>query len=127
MRDAYTIVHSTRGKGRQTSSLVVISVSVVGLASRMTPQTPWSISRVSLQLALSLRVVGSTTHVNLEVTVNFSGGGFSNYFERPRYQDAAVFAYLDTIGNTNPGLSVLAAGTSISLLRQRTSKSLSTE
>jgi len=48
--------------------------------------------------------VGGTTHVNPEVAVNFSGGGFSNYFERPRYQDAAVSAYLDTIGSANAGL-----------------------
>ncbi|KAJ7321984.1 family S53 protease [Mycena albidolilacea] len=28
----------------------------------------------------------------------FSGGGFSNFFERPRYQDTAVPAYLETVG-----------------------------
>ncbi|KAH9967572.1 peptidase S8/S53 domain-containing protein [Russula dissimulans] len=42
--------------------------------------------------------------MNLEVTVNFSGGGFSSYFERPRYQGAAVSVYLNTIGSANAGL-----------------------
>ncbi|KAK7062335.1 Tripeptidyl-peptidase sed2 [Favolaschia claudopus] len=32
-----------------------------------------------------------------EQGVDFSGGGFSNYFERPSYQDAAVQAFLDKL------------------------------
>ncbi|KIK03131.1 hypothetical protein K443DRAFT_5566 [Laccaria amethystina LaAM-08-1] len=32
-----------------------------------------------------------------EVAVPFSGGGFSNYFNRPRYQDAAVGKYLHAL------------------------------
>ncbi|KAJ6454753.1 family S53 protease [Mycena vitilis] len=35
-----------------------------------------------------------------ETVAQFSGGGFSNLFKRPRYQDAAVAAYLDATGNT---------------------------
>jgi tripeptidyl-peptidase-1 len=31
-----------------------------------------------------------------EVAVGFSGGGFSDYFERPSYQQAAVSAYLNS-------------------------------
>ena len=42
--------------------------------------------------------------MNPEVAVDFSGGGFSNYFERPHYQEAAVSAYLSKIGNANAGL-----------------------
>lgn len=38
--------------------------------------------------------VGATRHVVPEVAVDFSGGGFSNYFSRPAYQDAAVNTYL---------------------------------
>ncbi|KAI0277733.1 subtilisin-like protein [Russula brevipes] len=48
--------------------------------------------------------VGGTTQVNPEVAVSFSGGGFSNYFSRPGYQDGAVSAYLGKIGNKNSGL-----------------------
>ncbi|KAG2068082.1 subtilisin-like protein [Suillus decipiens] len=37
--------------------------------------------------------VGGTVNIP-ETAVNFSGGGFSNYFSRPSYQDDAVSAYL---------------------------------
>ncbi|KAG6836128.1 hypothetical protein H0H93_011087 [Arthromyces matolae] len=42
--------------------------------------------------------VGGTTKVNPEVAVSFSGGGFSNYFGRPSYQNAAVASYLTGLG-----------------------------
>ncbi|KAJ3718019.1 peptidase S8/S53 domain-containing protein [Lentinula guzmanii] len=42
--------------------------------------------------------VGGTIHVP-EVAVDFSGGGFSNYFARPAYQDAAVAAFFDNFPN----------------------------
>ncbi|KZW04450.1 tripeptidyl peptidase A [Exidia glandulosa HHB12029] len=40
------------------------------------------------------------THFVPEVAVGFSGGGFSDYFERPAYQDEIVSAFLDTIPET---------------------------
>ncbi|KAH6916261.1 peptidase S8/S53 domain-containing protein [Coprinopsis sp. MPI-PUGE-AT-0042] len=48
--------------------------------------------------------VGGTTRLNPEVSVRFSGGGFSRYFSRPEYQDAAVQRYLDGLGSTYQGL-----------------------
>jgi tripeptidyl-peptidase I len=42
--------------------------------------------------------------VNPEVAANFSGGGFSNYFTRPSYQDRAVSSYLQNIGSQYSGL-----------------------
>ncbi|KAF8491623.1 subtilisin-like protein [Russula emetica] len=48
--------------------------------------------------------VGGTTRVNPEVAANFSGGGFSNYFARPSYQDRAVSSYLQNIGRQYSGL-----------------------
>ena len=49
--------------------------------------------------------VGGTTGFNPEVAASFSGGGFSNYFPRPRYQDYAVPAYLlQHLGSTHHGL-----------------------
>jgi len=42
--------------------------------------------------------VGGTTNVP-EVAVSFSGGGFSHYFARPSYQDAAVEAFLENLPN----------------------------
>ncbi|KAF5333532.1 hypothetical protein D9611_002704 [Ephemerocybe angulata] len=40
--------------------------------------------------------VGGTTEVP-EVSVDFSGGGFSDYFPRPAYQDDSVNAFLKTV------------------------------
>lgn len=48
--------------------------------------------------------VGGTTHVQPEVAVHFSSGGFSDLFPRPRYQDGAVGAYLEKLGDTWAGL-----------------------
>ena len=48
--------------------------------------------------------VGGTQGVNPEVAASLSGGGFSNYFDRPSYQANAVAAYLNTLGSTNAGL-----------------------
>ncbi|RDW80328.1 hypothetical protein BP5796_05026 [Coleophoma crateriformis] len=44
--------------------------------------------------------VGATQHVEPEIGVSFSGGGFSNYFSRPAYQEAAVSSYLRKHGDT---------------------------
>ncbi|KAJ3813799.1 peptidase S8/S53 domain-containing protein [Lentinula lateritia] len=48
--------------------------------------------------------VGSVTGINPEVASNFSGGGFSDYFSRPSYQDTIVSSYLSSIGSANEGL-----------------------
>jgi len=48
--------------------------------------------------------VGSTTGISPETGAWFSSGGFSNYFSRPVYQEAAVSAYLAYLGDTYQGL-----------------------
>ncbi|KAL5530094.1 hypothetical protein ACEPAF_6351 [Sanghuangporus sanghuang] len=54
--------------------------------------------------------VGGTIFIP-EVAVDFSGGGFSNFFARPAYQDTVVQAYLDALpkgtyaGLFNPALA----------------------
>jgi len=48
--------------------------------------------------------VGGTVGINPEQTVNFSSGGFSNYFPRPVYQEKAVSTFLGGLGNTYSGL-----------------------
>lgn len=48
--------------------------------------------------------VGGTRHVQPEVAVGFSSGGFSDRFPRPSYQDAAVTTYLSILGDTWKGL-----------------------
>ncbi|KAH9062396.1 subtilisin-like protein [Lactarius vividus] len=49
-------------------------------------------------------VVGGTTGYEPEVAASFSGGGFSDYFERPPYQKEAVSTFLQNLGNQHQGL-----------------------
>ncbi|KAI8633223.1 subtilisin-like protein [Xylariaceae sp. FL1651] len=44
--------------------------------------------------------VGSTRYLN-ETATYFSSGGFSDYWERPSYQDRAVKSYLHSLGGKN--------------------------
>jgi tripeptidyl-peptidase-1 len=48
--------------------------------------------------------VGGTTSQYPEVAVTFSGGGFSNYFPRPIYQNPAVHNFLLQLGNKYDGM-----------------------
>ncbi|KAH8997670.1 subtilisin-like protein [Lactarius hatsudake] len=49
-------------------------------------------------------VVGGTTDYEPEVAVKFSGGGFSDYFQRPLYQRQAVPTFLEDLGSRYQGL-----------------------
>ncbi|KAH9177903.1 subtilisin-like protein [Lactarius sanguifluus] len=49
-------------------------------------------------------VVGATTDYEPEVGADLSGGGFSDYFERPWYQEEAVSTLLQHLGNQYQGL-----------------------
>ncbi|KAH9053091.1 subtilisin-like protein [Lactarius vividus] len=51
-----------------------------------------------------LTAVGGTTDYDLEVAASLSGGGFSDHFPRPAYQDAAVSAFLERQGTQYAGL-----------------------
>ncbi|KAH8976371.1 subtilisin-like protein [Lactarius deliciosus] len=48
--------------------------------------------------------VGGTTSFDPEVGASLSGGGFSEYFRRPRYQQQAVSTFLDNLGQQYAGL-----------------------
>lgn len=48
--------------------------------------------------------VGGTTYVAPETAAKLSGGGFSDIFARPSYQDAAVTKYLGILGDRWEGL-----------------------
>lgn len=48
--------------------------------------------------------VGATTHTSPETAVSFSSGGFSDLWERPSYQNDAVSAYLEALGDEWAGL-----------------------
>ncbi|TFY65280.1 hypothetical protein EVJ58_g2064 [Rhodofomes roseus] len=50
-----------------------------------------------------LTSVGGTVNIP-EEAVYFSSGGFSTFFDRPFYQEAAVSEYLAYLGDTNAGL-----------------------
>ncbi|KAH9015660.1 subtilisin-like protein [Lactarius pseudohatsudake] len=49
-------------------------------------------------------VVGGTTDYEPEVAAVFSGGGFSDHFERPPYQRQAVPTFLEDLGSRYQGL-----------------------
>ncbi|KAH9062372.1 subtilisin-like protein [Lactarius vividus] len=49
-------------------------------------------------------VVGGTVFYEPEIAVKFSGGGFSDYFQRPTYQEEAVSTFLQDLGNRYQGL-----------------------
>ncbi|OJJ50641.1 hypothetical protein ASPZODRAFT_55920 [Penicilliopsis zonata CBS 506.65] len=48
--------------------------------------------------------VGATTGTNPEAATYFSSGGFSDYWARPDWQETAVSAYLQTLGDKWQGL-----------------------
>ncbi|KAH9054783.1 subtilisin-like protein [Lactarius vividus] len=51
-----------------------------------------------------LTAVGGTTDYDPEIAAPLSGGGFSDYFPRPVYQDVAVSAFLERQGTQYAGL-----------------------
>ncbi|KAK2462489.1 hypothetical protein APHAL10511_005459 [Amanita phalloides] len=51
-----------------------------------------------------ITAVGATGGYPTEAGANLSAGGFSNYFDRPSYQDNAVSGYLNEIGSLYNGL-----------------------
>lgn len=65
-------------------------------ATRFLPEFPASCPFVT--------AVGATYHVEPERAVAFSSGGFSDFFPRPTYQDAAVKQYLGILGDRWTGL-----------------------
>ncbi|KAF7307418.1 Family S53 protease-like protein [Mycena indigotica] len=54
--------------------------------------------------------VGSTISFNPEIAVNFTGGGFSEYFPLPSYQTAAVDAFLKTVPDGLPNFNRAGRG-----------------
>lgn len=48
--------------------------------------------------------VGGTTGIAPEYAVNFTSGGFSNYFPRPAYQNAEVEGFLETLPKNFEGV-----------------------
>ena len=48
--------------------------------------------------------VGGTTGVKPETAIALTGGGFSNYFSRPSYQDKDITAYIKDLNGTYDGL-----------------------
>jgi tripeptidyl-peptidase I len=52
----------------------------------------------------SFTSVGATTSIKPEKAANFSSGGFSNYFSKPRYQEADVQQYIYLLDGKYKGL-----------------------
>lgn len=51
-----------------------------------------------------MTTVGASVHIGPEIAANFSAGGFSRYFDQPKYQKEAVGKFLKSIGNEHKGL-----------------------
>ncbi|KAI9437215.1 peptidase S8/S53 domain-containing protein [Lactarius indigo] len=70
------------------------------------PKTvPSSLSPNSLQpVCRFVTAVGETTGFDPEVGADFSGGGFSNHFERQKYQQQVVSSFLEDLGSRYEGL-----------------------
>ncbi|KAG1873580.1 peptidase S8/S53 domain-containing protein [Suillus subalutaceus] len=64
--------------------------------TKFQPTFPASCPYTAANLDQSVTAVGGTVNIP-ETAVDFSSGGFSNYFARPAYQEAAVSAYLTTL------------------------------
>ncbi|KAH9019209.1 subtilisin-like protein [Lactarius hengduanensis] len=67
-----------------------------GGCTRFTPVFPATCPYVT--------AVGGTTSSDPEVGASLSGGGFSEYFGRPAYQQQAVSTFLDNLGQQYSGL-----------------------
>ncbi|KAH9023587.1 peptidase S8/S53 domain-containing protein [Lactarius deliciosus] len=65
-------------------------------ATRFTPVFPATCPYVT--------AVGGTTSFSPEVAASLSGGGFSEYFARPGYQQPVVSTFLDVLGQQYSGL-----------------------
>ncbi|KAI9449772.1 hypothetical protein BJY52DRAFT_1359482 [Lactarius psammicola] len=52
----------------------------------------------SLLVGHNVTAVGGTAHIP-EIAAGFLGGGFSNYFQRPKWQDVVVTNYLASLPN----------------------------
>jgi tripeptidyl-peptidase-1 len=48
--------------------------------------------------------VGSTLGIDPERAINFTGGGFSNFFPRPTWQNEVVGTFLNTLPSSFPGV-----------------------
>ncbi|KAI0646155.1 subtilisin-like protein [Trametes meyenii] len=71
-----------------------------GSSSNFEPTFP---SNCPLQVPADVTSVGGTQSFSPEQGWVGSSGGFSNYYARPSYQDGAVSAYLNALGDTNKG------------------------
>ncbi|KAH9053813.1 peptidase S8/S53 domain-containing protein [Lactarius vividus] len=67
--------------------------------------------------------VGGTTSFMPEVAASLSGGGFSEYYPRPEYQQQAVSTFLDNLGQQYSGLYNFLMAAASQILPRRRSKS----
>ncbi|KAI9443544.1 subtilisin-like protein [Lactarius indigo] len=105
MRGPYaSYLHSSAHVVSASSSLQATAASAPGTAGisqgnvRFVPEFPASCPYVT--------TVGGTTDYDPEVAAPISGGGFSDHFPRPVYQDVAVPAFLERQGTHSEGRGI---------------------
>lgn len=86
-----------------TPSSIPSSRPAVHSASSFSPGPVCADIRCSLSLVSSVTVIGGTALSSPEQAWPSSGGGFSNYFVRPAYQDTIISTFLTELGSTNAG------------------------
>lgn len=89
-------MHNLRAHVPEHLSIVSTSAKRSFFAAPLTRALPNSVTSVG--------ATGADVDWADEVAVPFSSGGFSNYFPRPAYQDAAVRGYLELLGSNDTGL-----------------------
>ncbi|KAF8265096.1 peptidase S8/S53 domain-containing protein [Lactarius quietus] len=87
-----SVLFATGNEGVGEGNCVTNDGSVKFRPFFLQPVCPW------------VTAVGGTTSFGPEWAADFSGGGFSDYFERPFYQRRAVPAFLQRLGNRYNGL-----------------------
>jgi tripeptidyl-peptidase-1 len=77
---------------------IIESSGDIGVGSGcLTPDNKTEFNAIFPATCVYLLSVGGTVSVTPEVAWDGSSGGFSKYFKRPAYQDAAIAAYMKTV------------------------------
>ncbi|KAH9000929.1 peptidase S8/S53 domain-containing protein [Lactarius hatsudake] len=89
---------------RGTSVLVATGNSGIGQGTCMRDDGTVRFEPMFPATCPFITAVGGTTEFDPEVAAIFSGGGFSDYYKRPSYQEGVVSTFLQDLGNRYQGL-----------------------
>ena len=103
-RDSSLITELVKAIVSQTMASQKFCFSLCSQPRKISLQ-PWHNSlSISFNSCPYVTAVGATERISPEVATNFSGGGFSRYFDTPSYQAEAVKKYVTSLGSKYEGL-----------------------